>query len=64
MQSKYVREEVKYCELEAENNAIRPRILFWVEISWNFQLFLTMGVVLGNLETAFLTHAPQGTRNR
>ena len=28
MKSKIVREEVKYFELEAENNAIKPRIFF------------------------------------
>ncbi len=34
MKSKNVREEIKYCELEAENNVIRPRIQFWIE--WRY----------------------------
>ncbi len=35
-------QEVQYCELEYVNNAIRPRIWFWVE--WRYFQLLTRNI--------------------
>ncbi len=43
MKSNIVREEIKYCELEAENNAVRSRIEFWVE--WRYFQFLIRDIL-------------------